>query len=126
MIADILVHVDATGAGQSRLSYAFDLAEQHHAHLSATHVLAPVDVPPLYKPRAVQHVASVLESQLAAGAKASEKLFWQVAKKRRVTATWHAREGRMAHQIADLARSADLIILGNMRQRAQRSEIPFH
>ncbi len=112
MIEDILVHVDATQAGERRIAYAFDLADRHHARLTGVHVAAPADVPPIYKPSQIERVAADIEQRSYEDARVSEKLFKSAGSKQAAKALWQVRQGGMSSQICDLARYADLVVLG--------------
>jgi nucleotide-binding universal stress UspA family protein len=125
MIADILVHVDPTKAGARRLTYAFDLAERHRAHLSGVHVLSPVDVPPIYKPSLVEQIACDLGHQHEREATASESLFRATALKRSAQTTWHSRRGGMASEICDIARCMDVTIVGQYEAESQAIRHPL-
>jgi nucleotide-binding universal stress UspA family protein len=50
---DILVHVDSTPASKSRLELAIGLARRLGARLSGLHVIPDAEVPPYFKPSAV-------------------------------------------------------------------------
>ncbi len=112
MIRDLLVHVDASEAGVSRLRYALDLAARHEARLTGVHVIAPTDVPPLYKPSKLRQVERVLEDRSQRDALSAELIFREVAGERPTQTAWKVFEGRMADQLADHARYADLVIVG--------------
>lgn len=121
MLADILVHVDATEAGAKRLSYAFDLAERHRAHLTGMHVRANPDIPPLYKPSVIEHVTRNIEVELNRNAVNSRGLFQTMAAQRDVRCMWLSRDGSMASQICAVANTTDLTIVG--QYEAERNAI---
>jgi nucleotide-binding universal stress UspA family protein len=61
MLADIVVHADSTDAGRARTAFALDLADRHGGRLTGVHVIPPLDVPPYYKPHAIERAAENLE-----------------------------------------------------------------
>lgn len=112
MIKDILVHIDGSRGGKRRLRYAFDLAGRHGARLTALHVVAPVDVPPYYRPGLIESVVAIAEERSADDAHAAEAIFREVAAQRPDQAVWLAAEGPLAEEIGKQARWCDLVVLG--------------
>lgn len=125
MIEDILVHLDGTPAGERRIAYAFDLAEQHHARLTGLHVTAAADVPPYYKPSRIEQVAEAIERQSAQDARTSEAVFKSVSSARSVPALWQAFDGGMSQQICRLARWSDLVVLGQYESEGSAERHPL-
>lgn len=56
---DILVHVDSTPASAVRLRIGMALARRFAARLSGLHVIPEPDVPPYFKPSAVERIAEL-------------------------------------------------------------------
>lgn len=126
MICDILVHVDASPAGRSRLAYAFALAARHAARLTGVHVLAPVDVPPYFKPSAVDHEAAALEHQGQRDAAAAKALFEEMSLTRSTPVRWRDLEGEMKHQLCGQAAGADLVVLGQYEAEGPPERHPLY
>ncbi|HEX5263428.1 MAG TPA: universal stress protein [Phenylobacterium sp.] len=126
MIRDVLVHVDATASGRERLNYAFDLADRHGARLTGLHVIAPVDVPPYFRPSAVEREAAVLERRAKREAAASETVFRAVAETRATPARWSTLRGGMAHRLCERAAYADLVILGQYEAEGSAERHPLY
>lgn len=125
MIEDVLVHVDGTPAGERRVAYAFDLAERHGARLTGLHVTAPVDVPPYFKPSMVDQAVAALERHAVQDAHVSEMSFESIAAKRSAPNVWRALDGTMADQICHLARSSDLVVLGQYEWEGSAERHPL-
>jgi nucleotide-binding universal stress UspA family protein len=58
-IKDILVHVDATAASRVRLQLALTLAKRFDATLFGLHVIPEPEVPPYFKPSAIERIARI-------------------------------------------------------------------
>ena len=125
MIKDVLVHVDATAAGGRRLDYAFDLAERHGARLTGIHVTPPVDVPPYYKPSAIDRVAEALAEHNRWDAAGSEALFAHRRATTSVQTHWQLLDGDMARRVCEEAQSADLVVLGQYEHEGSAEHRPL-
>lgn len=112
MYRDLLVHVDPTTGGRRRLAYALALAEVFDARLTGLHVRAPPDLPPLYKPSRIDQMLEEQDEHLALSAEKAEQLFRSATAAARIPVRWRAASGNMARGIADMARYADLVIVG--------------
>lgn len=112
MFRDLLVHVDGSQAGRSRVQFAVDLAARLGARLSGLHVTPPAEVPPVYKPSLIAEVAAEISSKLALDAQAAAIIFNEEVKQRPVETRWFEAAGDVARGISDKARYADLVILG--------------
>jgi nucleotide-binding universal stress UspA family protein len=123
---DILVHVDCTDGGKARLEYAFDMATCFGARVTGVHVRAPIDVPPYYKPHAVEQVAANLERSADRDAIESERLFRQIAAERTVESCWRALEGHMAQRLCEQSRCADLVVLGQYEAEGAPQRRPLY
>jgi len=125
MIRDVLVHVDASPAGSGRLDYAIALADRHSARLIGTHVLAPVDVPPYFRPRSVEREAQHLEHEARRAAAAAEALFAQRTVGRRLPTDWRGLSGDMKRLLCAEAACADLVILGQYESEGTPERHPL-
>ena len=125
MIKDVLVHVDATAAGGRRLDYAFDLAERHGVRLTGIHVTPPVDVPPYYKPSAIDRVAEALAEHNRWDAAGSEALFAHRRATTSVQTHWQLLDGDMARRVCEEAQSADLVVLGQYEHEGSAEHRPL-
>jgi nucleotide-binding universal stress UspA family protein len=109
---DILVHVDATPASRTRLQLALTLAHRFGAHLSGLHVIPEPDVPPYFKPSVVARIAKIYAENAREAADLAEALFREEIKDASAATAWECVAGDMAEMIAERARFADLLILG--------------
>lgn len=126
MIQDVLVHVDATPAGRGRLEYAFALAARHSARLTGVHVLAPVDVPPYFRPSAVEREAAVLEREAKRDADAAKTLFHEMSSGRATPVRWRSLRGGMKHQLCEQAACADIVVLGQYEAEGTPERHPLY
>jgi nucleotide-binding universal stress UspA family protein len=106
---DILVHVDSTSASRLRLRLALSLAHRFGGRISGLHVIPEPQVPPYFKPSVVDRIAEIYAENAREAAAAAEVLFHEEVKD---SATWSCVAGGMAETIAERARFADLLILG--------------
>lgn len=125
MIADILLHVDGTSAGEKRIAYALDLAKRHRARLVGLHVTPEPEVPPTYKPSMVEEVAAELEHRSERDAAAAEQHFAAFAQRRRISTVWQSSNGPMVDNICLAARTADLVILGQYERQGLAERHPL-
>jgi nucleotide-binding universal stress UspA family protein len=111
---DILVHVDATPASRVRLQLALTLARRFGANLSGLHVIPEPDVPPYFKPSVVDRIAKIYAKNAREAANLAEALFREETKHAgsTTTAAWGCAAGDMEETIAERARFADLLVLG--------------
>jgi nucleotide-binding universal stress UspA family protein len=126
MIRDILVHVDASPAGEARLEYAFVLAERHSARLTGVHVLAPVDVPPYFRPSAVEREAELLEHEAKREAAAAQALFERVSSQRPNPVRWRGLAGDMHRLLCQHAACADVVLLGQYEAEGTPERHPLY
>lgn len=106
---DILVHVDSTPASRVRLRLAKALAHRFGGHISGLHVIPEPQVPPYFKPSAVERIAEIYAQNAREAAKAAEVLFLEESQD---TAKWSCVAGDPAEIIAERARFCDLLLLG--------------
>jgi len=125
MLADIVVHVDSTEAGRERTAFALDLADRHGARLTGVHVIPPLDVPPYYKPHAIERATENLERFQRQGAIGSEALFAELSNGRTTPTDWRIQEGPMSACLCNAAINADLVILGQYEAEGSAHRHPL-
>lgn len=111
-LKDILVHVDATPASRTRLQLGLTLARRFGARLSGLHVIPNPDVPPYFKPSAVERIAEIYAENAREAANLAEVLFLEEMKDAGAATAWECVAGDMPELIAERARFADLLVLG--------------
>lgn len=109
---DILVHVDATPASRTRIQLALTLARRFDAGLSGLHVIPEPDVPPYFKPSVVERIAKIYAENAKVAADLAKVLFDEETKDAHVATAWGCVTGDMEELIAERARFADLLVLG--------------
>ena len=109
---DILVHVDSTPASRARLKLALTLARRFEARLSGLHVIPDPHVPPYFKPSAVERIAEIYAENAREAAAEAEALFREATRDASAVGAWECVDGELAEKIAERARFADLLILG--------------
>ena len=111
---DILVHVDSTPASRVRLRLALSLAQRFKARVSGMHVIPDPHVPPYFKPSAVERIAEIYAENAREAAMQAEVLFHEETETQdaRAVGAWECVDGELAERIAERARFADLLILG--------------
>jgi nucleotide-binding universal stress UspA family protein len=124
MIRDILVHVTPDPASEARVRYAATLATHHGARLTGVHVVAPLEVPPVFKPSRVEAVARELSEDEAKAAKRAETQFRQIVSPK-LESRWFAPGGDMVRGVCALARYADLVLLGHEPTEVSPERRPF-
>lgn len=118
---DILVHVDASAAGQVRLQRAADLAARHGARLSALHVrehsiaqqrrLKASELG-LMPGGQVGSLRASIESELDEQADMLHAMLADLGRRRGLEVAWQGAEGRARLVVPQRARYADLSIVG--------------
>lgn len=123
-LRDILVHLDATAQGRTRLTLAAELARRHEAHLTALHV---VDVALPFVAAAdgggSAMLAELLQSMrkdALAEAATVEAAFRERLQRDGIAGEWRLVEGAAPEQVALHARYADLAILGQEEPEGDR------
>jgi nucleotide-binding universal stress UspA family protein len=109
---DILVHVDATPASRARLQLSLTLARRFDARLLGLHVIPEPDVPPYFKPSVVSRIAAIYAKNANVAADLSKALFLEETKNAGAPTAWGCVAGDMEEMIAERARFADLLVLG--------------
>jgi nucleotide-binding universal stress UspA family protein len=109
---DILVHIDSTQASLGRLRLALSLTARFGARLLGLHVIPRPDVPPYFKPSAVKRIAKIYAENAREAAALSEALFRDNTRDTAVDISWYCVAGELDEAIAERARFADLLILG--------------
>lgn len=125
MLKDVLVHIDNTGAGKSRLTYALELASRYGAMLTGVHVMPPVDPPTVFRPSLLGSVSEKLTERHLADAAGAKADFDQIIAQRGVTARWIGLSGDMIPQLCEAARYADLVILGQYERQSPLERHPL-
>jgi nucleotide-binding universal stress UspA family protein len=126
MIQDVLVHVDSSPSGRDRLEYAFALADRHSARLTGVHVLAPVDVPPYFRPSAVEREAAILEHGAKRDAASAKALFDEMSAGRGTPVRWRNLRGNMRRQLCEQAACTDLVVLGQYEAEGTPERHPLY
>jgi nucleotide-binding universal stress UspA family protein len=109
---DILVHVDLTVASRTRLQLALTLARRFDARLLGLHVIPEPDVPPYFKPSVVDRIAAIYAKNAKVAADRAEAQFRRETKAAAGIVSWQCVAGDMEQLIAERARFADLLVLG--------------
>jgi len=122
---DILVHVDSTGASRVRLRLALALAGRFGARLSGLHVVPEPDVPPYFKPSAVERIAKIYAKNAREAAGLAEALFRQETEGASVATVWECVDGDLDDAIGERARFADLLVLGQFDAENPPTISPF-
>jgi nucleotide-binding universal stress UspA family protein len=131
-LKDILVSVDPTSAGEARLRLAFNLARVNKAHLGAIHPLpGPEAAGPAsavgYGPAAPGMMVggqtpggAVMEMTRAADrAETAERLFKHELRVNSIEGDWHFVDDSDGEELIDLAKSADMTILGQVAREGR-------
>lgn len=121
---DILVHVDSSDAGKTRLRLAADLAARHHAHLSALYI-REYSIDQQHRLRSAElglasgdrtdSLKRNIEAELEASAGALRSLLSQLQQDRGITTEWRTVEGHARKVVPQHSRYADLSIVGQDR-----------
>ena len=111
-IQDLVVHIDSSQAVEKRLEAAIRLAQTHGAHLTGLYVIPTTDFPAFMEvPSAFEAIQKVRESQ-AQEAETAQVAFEEATKRSGIRAEWRCTEGGLTDKLAESARYADLMILG--------------
>jgi nucleotide-binding universal stress UspA family protein len=111
-LKDIVVHVDSTVASDIRLKVALSLAARFEAQLTGLHVIPDPEVPPYFKPSVVEKIAGIYEEHAREAAKVASLHFNRATQDSGIAVIWRCVEGNIARLLAEHARFADLLILG--------------
>ena len=109
---DILVHVDSTKIGNTRLALAIALAKRFDARLTGIHIVPDPNVPPVYKPSAVERAAKAYAEAARKAAEATEALFRDRVTNLVLATDYRKAEGDIAEHLRQASRFADLTIVG--------------
>jgi len=109
---DILVHVDSTPESTMRLRLGLTLAHRFGARLSGVHIIPDPDVPPYFKPSAVERISAIYRESAREAAVLAEANFREATKDIDLITSWQLVEGDLAQLLAEQARFADLLLLG--------------
>jgi nucleotide-binding universal stress UspA family protein len=121
----ILVHVDAAPASRTRLQLALALARHFGARLSGLHVISEPGVPPYFKPSAVERIAALYAENAREAADQAASLFAEETRAAGAAAAWQCAAGDLAGLIAERARFADLVVLGQFDTESPRGITAF-
>lgn len=115
-LRDILVHLDATPPGRTRLALAADLARRHEAHLTGLFV-ADIALPPIAagdasSGAALAELMDRMHEDALAAAAAVEADFRDRLRRDGLAGEWRLAEGAAADVVSLHARYADLAVLG--------------
>lgn len=123
-LRDILVHLDATGPGRTRLALAADLARRHEAHLTGLFV---VDIPlPVIAAgdgsggAALAELMDRLREDALGAAATVEAEFRERLRRDGLAGEWRLAEGAAASLVTLHARYADLAVLGQQDPEADQ------
>jgi nucleotide-binding universal stress UspA family protein len=109
---DILVHVDSTPASRARLKLALALSKCFAARLTGLHVIPEPVVPPYFKPSAVERIAEIYGENAREAADWAKRLFDEEVAEATVPTAWEYSAGDLEDCVAERARFADLLVLG--------------
>ena len=91
---------------------ALALARRFGARLNGLHVVPEPDVPPYFKPSAIERIAALYAENAREAASQAEALFRDEIKDAGVVTAWECMDGDMEEMIAECARFSDLLVLG--------------
>lgn len=133
-LKDILVCLDASDAGENRLNLAARLAREHDAHLVGVQVLHDDDTEPLFAPLQppvggrFSGGVDVLERPAAEARVApidhAEERFRGTLRRHGIDGDWRLIERADPAEVTALAKSADLVVIGQY-SRATQHEAAF-
>ena len=109
---DILIHFDSTPASGARLRLGLALARRFGSRICGVHVVPDPDVPPYFKPSAVKHIADIYRKNAREAAVRAEIKFRAATKNIDIMTVWESFGGDMAQLLAERARFADLLLVG--------------
>ncbi len=111
-IKDLVVHIDSSQAVDKRLEAAIGMAQTHDAHLTGVYVIPITEFPAFLEvPSAYDAVQKVRQYRVEE-AEAAQSDFERATAQAGIRAEWRCAEGDLAEKIAESARYADLVILG--------------
>jgi nucleotide-binding universal stress UspA family protein len=130
-LKDILVHVDSSEAGKTRLRLAADLAARHSAHLSALHV-REYSIDQQHRLRSAElglasgdrtdALRQSIDTELETGARVLRTLLAQLRNDCAIDAEWHTVEGHARKVVPQYSRYADLTVVG--QDRCEDADLP--
>ncbi len=109
---DILVHVDTTPASRVRVHLALTLGRRFGAAITGLHVIPTPNVPPYFKPSAIDRITKIYEKNAQIAAERAEVLFRDETAHAGPAILWECLAGDLDVMIAERARFADLLLLG--------------
>ena len=109
---DILIHVDSTPASALRLGLGLTLARRFGARITGLHIVPDPEVPPYFKPSAVERIAEIYRENAGEAARLAETNFREATKNADVVIAWRSISGDLTRLLAEQARFSDLLLLG--------------
>lgn len=122
---DILVHVDESPAGAARVQSAVTLAKGFGARLTGLHVKPDVDISPGVPLAQVDTLVEVAERRLATGARRARTLFSTKVATAGLESAYRTETGGVARGIAEAARYADLVVVGQYEREGSLVHHPL-
>lgn len=125
----ILVRCDTSKAASSRLSVAAELAHRLDAHLIGLYARWPIE-PPLYFDigggKVIDDIIKSYNNDVEADKATASAAFVGATRGNHISAEWRVARGRVAAEMAQYARSADLVIAsqGTSEQAVSPSDLP--
>jgi nucleotide-binding universal stress UspA family protein len=115
-LKDILVHLDASAQSAGRLDLAIDLARRHGAHLTAVHIvdmgLPLIGMGDGSGGAALAGLIDQMRDTALAEASRIEADYRERIRRESIQGEWRQAEGMVGELLAQSARYADLIIIG--------------
>jgi nucleotide-binding universal stress UspA family protein len=109
---DILVHVDNSRQGRSRLKAAVQLAARHDAHLIGLYVMHLPEIPNYVRVQMTEDVLRLSRESALTDAATAEAMFEEAARPILAKCEWRCVEGKPLPTLALHARYADVAIVG--------------
>src|SRR5665213_1757408 len=107
---DILIHVDSTPASAIRLGLGLTLARRFGARITGLHIVPDPEVPPYFKPSAVERIAEIYRENAGEAERLAETNFREATKNADVVIAWRSISGDLTRLLAEQARFSDLLL----------------
>ncbi len=124
MLRDLLVHVDGSLAGRTRVQLAVKLAACAGAKLSGIHVTPPIEVPSRVRPTGIADMTAYFSAMQTVESQAAADTFEGAVLGHLADAGWSEVQGDVAQSICDHARYTDLVILGQYEWQGTPAKPP--
>ena len=125
MLRDLLVHVDGSLAGRTRVQLAVKLAACAGAKLSGIHVTPPIEVPSRVRPTGIADMTAYFSAMQTVESQAAADTFEGAVLGHLADAGWSEVQGDVAQSICDHARYTDLVILGQYEWQGTPASHPL-